>query len=285
MSFKIKPNQKFSFQIRQRAQDQCDAIEDAFQKSKIMDQDMIYKIRTRLKEVRMLLRLVRPKTGSKFYGRENQRLREIAGQLSLVRDTEVELKLLDGLERGLLNPAARRKVLQLQAALDRKHTVALSKIHDQRKEIQSAIARAGNRIKKWPLKNLKKSDFKSGLARAVRRQQEAFNQAWRSPNISHLHEWRKRAKDAGYMLSVLQTLLPARKKQRIFEQLARYLGADHDLALLEKTIGRKHKSRHLVDTLSRRRTKLQRSAFDLARAGRLNDQSHRSRTKHSQHEP
>lgn len=117
MSFKIKPNQKFSFQIRQRAQDQCDAIEDAFQKSKIMDQDMIYKIRTRLKEVRMLLRLVRPKTGSKFYGRENQRLREIAGQLSLVRDTEVELKLLDGLERGLLNPAARRKVLQLQAAL------------------------------------------------------------------------------------------------------------------------------------------------------------------------
>jgi hypothetical protein len=264
MSFEIKPRKKFSNQIRRRAKENYNAIVSGFRTLQINDTVAIYEMRTHLKKMRILLRLVRSKTGKKFYREENRRLRQIAGQFSSLRDLKVKLKLLHELELEIITPQTGRQIRELRIALERKHKLALSRLQSHRRKIKQAIVRAGDRIKKWPLKGLDKSDFKSGLERAFRRHARALQQARRNRKDTHLHKWRKRAKDIGHMLTVLGGILPHRHKQEVFVRLGRYLGEDHDVAILLDTM-RRHQQKPLqpAEILSRRRAAFQKSAFDL----------------------
>jgi CHAD domain len=263
MSFKIKPNKNFSHQIRQEAADKCEDIAKGFQKWETGEAGFIQELRTHLKKIRILLRMVRTQAGKKFYGRENKRLREIAGAFSSARDLEVELKLLQELAGEVSDSMARAKILELQTALDKRHKISLSKIHGRKKQIQAEIRAARRRIKEWPLKKLARSDLKCGLKRAERRQREAWAEAKRAPTDAHLHEWRKRAKAAAQMRSVLRAILPDERRRKFFRQVSRFLGDDHDMAILQKM---PHDiPRALKDGLSRRRAVFQKSAFDLAR--------------------
>ena len=57
----------------------------------------IHRVRTTIKRLRALLRLIRPAVDPAFFNRENRRLRTAAGLLSFARDTEVARGTLKGL--------------------------------------------------------------------------------------------------------------------------------------------------------------------------------------------
>ncbi len=163
-------------------------------------EEAVHEARKDVKKLRALLRLVRSTTNARVRTRENEALRDIARALSGVRDADVMLATLAGLEDLAPDVAA-----PLRAQLE-EHRSAVAVASTDATALE--LTRVRDRVRTWTPPG---DDFvvvRAGLERGYWRGQRALRAARREPSAEHLHDWRKRVKDHWYNLTVLREVWP-----------------------------------------------------------------------------
>ena len=264
--------------------------------------ETVHSARKRLKRLRALLRVARDGMDPAVHDREKARLRDAARPLAEARDAAVLVDALDDLversgDLGPHEPIARTRDALLQRKSDATRRAlgegsAIDDLAATLREARDALGGDAFRGVTWPV-------LRAGLRRIYRRGRHAFRAAGESPTVENLHEWRKRVKDLGYALEVVEPIRPSVVRQRVnlAGDLAEALGDDHDLAVLREALlagaGPSPAVVALLPVIDARRTQLQEAAFRLGRkvyrerprdfAGRLDASWHEWRSRAASH--
>src|SRR5262245_50114306 len=93
MRYGFKRRERVSDGLQRIARDQIDGTLKDLRRR----EEGIYQARKRLKKLRAVLRLARPGIDSDVFDRENVALRDVARRLSVVRDADVLVEVIEGL--------------------------------------------------------------------------------------------------------------------------------------------------------------------------------------------
>ncbi|MGC1387243.1 MAG: CHAD domain-containing protein [Steroidobacteraceae bacterium] len=199
----------------------------------------VHEIRKELKRVRAILRLLRPCLGVRAYRRENAVVRDAAQPLTPLRDAAIlpqALRQLQARPRGKNDGAFMR---YLHGVLRQEHCAAHRQL--QGRDLKAAVRELRafkRRIEMLPASRLDRATPSSGLIRTYKSGRNALASVTLQATDEHLHEWRKQVT---YLANQLECIAPP-DSQRFaarldrFRRLARHLGDDHDLAVLNRKI-------------------------------------------------
>jgi CHAD domain-containing protein len=196
----------------------------------------VHEVRTDIKRLRALLRLVRPALRRDDYRWCSTTLRKAAGCLAPARDAHVKVNALAELIRhfGRRLPARPfRKIRRILAEDCRNERARLSKeqlpgnVTRRLKKFSKGIASARIKGSGW-------AAIGPGVKRTYRDGRRAYRSARENGTPERFHEWRKRAKDLLYQAEVLSPIWPEQiaALETELKDLAAYLGDDHDLFVL-----------------------------------------------------
>jgi CHAD domain-containing protein len=233
-SFRFDPGQPVPDEVRRVACGRIDhAIDELRGSSDSSREEAVHEARKDMKKLRALVRLVRGELGDRVYRSENACFRDTARELAGVRDADVMLATLSDLEQryGELPGAGRR--LRPALVAHRFRTSAGS-LKPGSKAAVETLNEARDRVADWPLETDGFEAFEEGLGRIYRQGRRDFRTARKLPSAEHMHEWRKRAKDLWYHVSLLQQIWKPVMSSLSDEahELSDRLGDDHDLAVL-----------------------------------------------------
>jgi CHAD domain-containing protein len=202
--------------------------------------EAIHCARKEIKKVRAVLRLVRTKIPKKDFRRLIRLLREAADHLAAPRDALVKANTLRDLARHFkeqLSPGAFRHVrAKLHRTFDeemkcfgKRHTARA--VRRKLRCVTKELGRLDVRGKGWKA-------LRSGVKSAYGEGRRAYQSVRQDPSAENFHEWRKRAKDLGYQVTLLRPVRPEQIDAiaRELEALGEYLGDDHDLVVLRATV-------------------------------------------------
>ncbi len=192
----------------------------------------LHDVRKDLKKSRSLLRLMRPALPEGLHEGEMATLRESARAISAARDADVLPVTLTRLRERNVGRVPKRTYVALEALLaERVHTAGAQEALAGQVDVLRA---ACERVEGWPLREISWVEILDEFQRTYRRGRKAFGRAQRQSSVDNLHEWRKRAKDLLYQLSLLQAAWPAvlEAYAQQAHRLTDLLGDDHDLAML-----------------------------------------------------
>jgi CHAD domain-containing protein len=224
-------------------------------------EEAVHNTRKDMKKLRALLRLMRGELGDDVYRRENECFRDAAAELSGVRDADVMLATLEGLEleepvSGPLRQALEAHRLRTGGG-SRKQAAS---------QVIAILEEARARVGDWPLERDDFEALRPGLTRMYKRGRREFRALREEPTVEGLHEWRKRSKELWYDHTLLRSLWKPVMDAVGDEAhaLSDRLGDDHDLAMLVAW-AQEHTEPEpeLVEAVERRRAELQRDAFEL----------------------
>jgi CHAD domain-containing protein len=224
-------------------------------------EEAVHNTRKDMKKLRALLRLMRGELGDDVYRRENECFRDAAAELSGVRDADVMLATLEGLEleepvSGPLRQALEAHRLRTGGG-SRKQAAS---------QVIAILEEARARVGDWPLERDDFEALRPGLRRMYKRGRREFRALREEPTVEGLHEWRKRSKELWYDHTLLRSLWKPVMDAVGDEAhaLSDRLGDDHDLAMLVAW-AQEHTEPEpeLVEAVERRRAELQRDAFEL----------------------
>jgi len=235
----------------------------------------IHQIRVHCKRLRALLRLLKPVTDVEAVKRENLRLRDASRLLSGFRDAFVAGETL----KRVFDDAAPRRMKDAARLLGVKHRPARNK-----QDLDLALAQAAKSLRRT-VDGFRTLTFSSrgwgalapGLEISYRRARKEYHRCLKRGS-GHLgdcfHAWRKRVKDLGYQLEILENLegeeiVRLRKEVR---RLGSLLGEDHDYLVFAAQV--REREKHYLDLanfrpvrkrLRRRLKELRDKEFSLAR--------------------
>jgi CHAD domain-containing protein len=241
----------------------------------------VHEIRKELKQVRAALRLLRPCMGPGVYHRENAQVRDAARPLTPMRDAAIlpqALRQLQARTDGKNDGAFAR---YLYGVLRQEQRAARRQLRPG--ELRAAVRRLRalkRRIEGLPASRLDRAVPSSGLKRTYKSGRNALASVTLQATDEHLHEWRKQVT---YLANQLECISPPDSKRfaarlERFRRLARHLGDDHDLAVLNRKILQISKlpnaapanavrqyqaAQELASRVARRREALQSKAFRL----------------------
>ena len=270
-TYRLHPSEPVADEVRRVARGRIDhAIDELRGNSESSRAQAVHEARKDMKKLRALLRLVRGELGDDVYAHENSCFRDTARQLSGVRDADVMILTLADLEQryGEL-PGAARKLRPALVA----HRFRVS-AGSTRLAAQSAIdtlVEARERVDDWPVESEGFDAFDEGLGRAYRRGRKAYRRAEELPSAEHMHDWRKRAKDLWYHVSLLEDAWKPVMSALADEahELSDRLGDEHDVSVLVEWAHRHASALNGADPMLRgfdvigasRRRELQKEAF------------------------
>jgi CHAD domain-containing protein len=190
----------------------------------------IHELRKTSKDLRALLRLVRPSFPA--YRDENAAIRDAAAALSASRDADVVLQTFDSLLHEDERPrfAVQRETLVKDAEEAR--------THDLLPPFRAAMLALRERVQGWEL-NAEGFAALRGLGLTFRQMRSAMRKAEATRDPVDFHEWRKAVKTHAAHLGILKELAPdilggARDTAKT---LGEVLGEHHDLAVLSDQLG------------------------------------------------
>jgi CHAD domain-containing protein len=197
----------------------------------------VHEARRSLKRARSLLRLVKfaiPKT----YARENRRLRDVGRSLSELRDAHALAQTLEDLERsrnGGQADESRRAFASARTLLEsRGERITKSMEQGGKEQSIAQLQEALTRIARLTYAKADARGIAKSIRRSVNRGTKTFAKAKDDPEPERFHEWRKRAKDLRYQISLLSELRPdLQQYSRAAKELEQLLGEDHNLAVLK----------------------------------------------------
>lgn len=238
-----------------------DAIDELSGEAGSSPQEAVHNARKDMKKLRALLRLVRGELGDDVYRRENECFRDAAAELSGVRDADVMLATLEGLEleEAVSGP--------LRQALEAHRVRTSGGSRGQAASLVIAIlTEARARVDDWPLEHDDFDRLRPGLTRMYKRGRRDLRATRGKPSVEGLHEWRKRAKELWYDHTLLRfvwkPVMDAVGDEA--HTLSDLLGDDHDLAvLLAWAQEHTEPEPELVEAVEARRAALQQEAFEL----------------------
>jgi CHAD domain-containing protein len=233
-AFRLSPGEPVPDEVRRVARGRIDhAIDELRGHTDSTREEAVHEARKDMKKLRALLRLVRSELGEHVYASENACFRDTARQLAGVRDADVMLATLSGLEEryGELPGAANR--LRPALVAHRFHLSAASLTPASKAAVET-LGEARERVDDWPLETDGFEAFEVGLRRIYRRGRRGLREAQKLGSAEHMHEWRKRVKDHWYHVLLLQEswkpVLSALADEA--HDLSDRLGDEHDLTVL-----------------------------------------------------
>jgi CHAD domain-containing protein len=210
--------------------DHCDRLE------------AVHEVRKKIKELRALLRLLRPAMTRSDYRSCSKPLRKAAGYLSAARDAQVKVNALERLTRQQgLAPRCFRQFKGMLRGECRQQQGELSQSRTRR-----SVGRLLNKLRdEFPAIRLKHSGWRalsSGIRHSYREGRCRYQLARKNRGPEQLHEWRKRVKDLYYQIGLL---CPVRSQQiegavAELDRLGERLGDYHDLVLISEACATKH---------------------------------------------
>jgi len=233
------------------------------------DEQPIHRIRTTIKRLRALLRLLRPAVGTAFFNRENERLRSAARLLSFARDSEVARDTLKTLP--VSDQSAREAVNAVLPGLEKR--VARAKAHEPNvTEVKRRLEQTRRNFRRLKFRGTEQEIIEEGIRKVYRQGRRRMKAAIQTGQESAYHRWRIRAKNLYYELQFLEPVWP-KPLHRIVLRLSKLqdrLGLDHDLTILraelEKTpqaFGGNEAVQRIVSCLDHQTHKLRRRALPL----------------------
>lgn len=203
--------------------------------------DAILEARTSFKRIRAALRLVREEIGENSYQQQNTFYRDIARQLSPIRDAFVVIETLDTALTMIDDPAIQEGCIKIRTLLVADYEKVRIAFWEQ-DILPETIIKLESALSDVEKLHMRKSGFKAmeaGLFKAYRKGYEMMPVAYANvPDIEPFHEWRKWIKYLRYQLQLLKpiredVLAPYIKE---IKQLADYLGDAHDFTVLKEHI-------------------------------------------------
>jgi CYTH domain-containing protein/CHAD domain-containing protein len=195
----------------------------------------VHEIRKRCKELRGLLRMVRPSLGAE-YRRSNRAIRDAAEQLSSVRDAQAllttftDLRLADGIGGG-----RGEELDSIERAQADKAAVAQAIGPDdpRLRRAQRRLRKVRRQVDGWEIPDGFEA-LAGGLEATYRRGRRGLRQAVAETSDEHMHEWRKAVKYLWYQTRLIERTAPSMLTPLVarLDDLADALGDDHDLAVL-----------------------------------------------------
>ncbi|WP_405237240.1 CHAD domain-containing protein [Lentisalinibacter orientalis] len=272
MAYRLLENESTEEFLKRVASEQvAKAIEDL----EGADDDLheaVHEFRKRCKKIRGLIRLVRP--GFPDYSTENAWFRDLAGELSALRDATSMQESVAALVKHYADDLDADAYGGIGEWLGRRRET-LTEERDAREKvdvIRAELPEALARIEGWRLDSAGADALEAGLAKTYKRARRAMAVAADDGTSRDFHEWRKRVKYHRYHLRLLTPIWPKVTKARYKEtkHLSDLLGDDHDLAVLRATLeeeaGGAADERAALIALSRRRSaELRAQAWSLGR--------------------
>ena len=202
--------------------------------------EAIHCARKDIKKVRAVLRLFRAGIEKKRFCLLRKLLREPARRLGAPRDAYIKAKTLTNLIRhfkGQLAPRALRYVrVELRTQLNQEMKRFAQK--SAMKAVERGLRRVAKELKNLGVKgkgwNALSPGFKAAYADGVC----AYQTVLEDSSPENFHQWRKRAKELWYQVTLLRRVWPEQIDAiaRELEMLGEYLGDDHDLVMLRLAI-------------------------------------------------
>ncbi len=237
-------------------------------------EERVHDMRTHLKQVRTLARLVRDAVGDGPYRQVNRACRDAGRPLAAARDATVVGDTLDRVAQGIDGlddvrlDAVRRRLLRRRErlvgqALGRRGAVGV---------VRARCRSAERTIEAWQIGGGGFDALAGGLHRIYRAGRRAMRLALQSNRDEDLHEWRKQAKYCRYAVRVVSGAWrgPLEATLQEMHHLTDALGEHHDLATLARAMAhelggvlRPAEARLLRDRLGRRQADCRRTAAHL----------------------
>ena len=234
--------------------------------------ESIHEARKSSKKIRAVLRLVRDEIGNELFKRENYHFRDINRYLSEIRNISVIIETLNKVIKN--NPGYDySEIINDTIKLKDKLVEILFIEEDRLKTVVELLNKGKERAKGLPVKRDEIKVLFNGLIKVYKLCEKYMNKARKEPSNENLHEWRKQVKYLYYQFQVLTPYLPDElvTQKPNLDNIAEYLGEDHDLAELENfldNISAMYQADNGISALETRikksRNELQSQVFSLA---------------------
>jgi CHAD domain-containing protein len=191
----------------------------------------IHGIRTTIKRLRALLRLIRPAIGPAFFNRENARLRAAAALLSLARDTEVACQTLKTLPVSAERD--RDAVQTVLAGFESRVQIPVD-LDDNLAQVKQSVEQTRRNLHRLRFRLPERDLLAAGLGTVYRQGRKRMEAAIELGQDNAFHRWRIRAKNLYYELEFLKAIWPGRFHRLVsrLSKLQDEIGLDHDAAVL-----------------------------------------------------
>ena len=201
----------------------------------------VHDTRLAIKQLRALLRLVRPRLTGKFFDAENARLREAARRLAPLRDVEVARRTIEKILRKIKRREDREA---FERALEGFNSAGSNgNRRSAAQATRSAVQALESCAENWARLTLSQEGWKviePGLCAMYQQNRKWMKRAMDSGKDTAFHGWRKRVKYLGYQIRVAAPLWRGKieKMAEDLDELQELLGADHDLVILKGFLSR-----------------------------------------------
>jgi predicted DNA-binding protein len=230
MSYCLKHDEPIGKGIRRVVREQIESAIKEIDDDDMSRDEAVHEVRKHCNKIRGALRLVR--CSFEDYRGENIRYRDLARNLSALRDAHI----LHGLQRELLGNVADRTSRAGIAALDEaleSHTGHGSKnVHEALGTVRVGLMAAHDEAGKWDIPGDGFEAIAGGLHKSYKRARNGLRRCRNDASTDNLHDWRKRVKYHWHHLRLLTNtwskVISARSVAG--HHLSGLLGDDHDLA-------------------------------------------------------
>ncbi len=214
------------------AEDLIDSIVGSGQHPKQEEGEHIHHVRTTIKRLRALLRLIRPAVGELFFNQENARLRKAGRRLAVAREAEVARETLKTLP--VAGEPEKKAVAAALAGLESK-TQPGTDIGEALREVKADLEQTKRNLQRLQLVNDEWKVVEAGLQDVYRQSRKRMNAALQDGGDEAFHKWRIRVKNLFYELELLEPVWPKRmdKMTSRLAKLQDKIGLDHDIAVLK----------------------------------------------------
>ncbi len=200
--------------------------------------EAVHEARKSVKKIRAVLRLLQADLG-KNYHIQNQRLRDIAHQLSVLRDAEAMAEIFNALRAHYPRIVTSSISTMVRRGFLRRKRATTARVHPDRvlPRAARALSQSANATTRQIRRVAGRAAISAGVLRGYRRARKAMADAHAQPNDAQFHVWRRRVKDHAYHVRLLEGLSArALTRARRLKRLETWLGDDHNLALMRATI-------------------------------------------------
>jgi CHAD domain len=234
MAFVLKPQKSAASQLRRLVADELHDAVAALSDSASVEIG-VHEARKSVKKVRAVVRVLHDDLGPR--DRDNERLRQIAHRLSSLRDADATGETLQQLRGRYPQVVTSKMVREFARGLEGRNRQVRAR---GRRLMALAARELGNLSKSLPDRVQEAGRFKAvrrGVTRGWRRANRAMKGLDVSSDAAQFHRWRRRVKDHWYQMRLLAARHPAaRSRAGSLEKLERWLGDDHNLAMLRAAI-------------------------------------------------
>jgi len=228
--------------IQRIVQEQIDRAIGEIDDTGIERPTAVHQVRKRCKKMRAVLRMARGPLGKDdTYARENAWYRDLARDLSSLRDADVLIETHDALVDDIKDPDIKKQCGLIREHLsDRRERLAAGEA-DLDRRLQAArqkLLEGRGRVEDWAWRVRNFKGLEPGLRLTYRRGRRAMHAAYQSLTPEDFHEWRKRVKYHWYACRLLREIWPAAMDARRHElsRLSDLLGDEHDLSVYRQTL-------------------------------------------------